>query len=34
MSGGEILGTALIAWLKDTEDAIEVVRRVVEAEAV
>jgi hypothetical protein len=29
MSGGEVLGTALITWLKNAEDKIEVARRVV-----
>jgi hypothetical protein len=31
MSGGEVLGTALIMWLKNAEDEIEVGRRVVKA---
>ena len=31
MSGGEVLGTALITWLRDAEDEIEVARKVVEA---
>jgi hypothetical protein len=31
MSGGEVLGTALLTWLRDTEDEIEVARRVVKA---
>jgi hypothetical protein len=31
MSGGEVLGTALIMWLKNAEDEIEVARRVVKA---
>jgi hypothetical protein len=31
MSGGEVLGTALITWLKNAEDKIEVARRVVKA---
>jgi hypothetical protein len=29
MSGGEVLGAALITWLKDTEETIEVARKVV-----
>jgi aldehyde:ferredoxin oxidoreductase len=29
MSGGEVLGTALVMWLKNAEDEIEVARRVV-----
>jgi hypothetical protein len=29
MSGGEVLGTALLTWLRNTEDEIEVARRVV-----
>jgi hypothetical protein len=28
MSGGEVLGTALITWLKNTQDDIEVARRI------
>jgi hypothetical protein len=28
MSGGEVLGAALITWLKDTEETIEVARKV------
>jgi hypothetical protein len=31
MSGGEMLGTALITWLRNAEDEIEVARRVVKA---
>jgi hypothetical protein len=31
MCGGEVLGTALITWLRNTEDEIEVARRVVKA---
>jgi len=31
MSGGEVLGTALLTWLRDTEDEIELARRVVKA---
>ena len=31
MSGGEVLGTALIMWLKNEEDDIEVAKRVVKA---
>ena len=31
MSGGEVLGTALIIWLKNEEDDIEVAKRVVKA---
>ncbi len=30
MSGGEVLGTALIAWLRDGDDSLEVSQRVVE----
>ena len=29
MSGGEVLGTALLTWLRNMEDEIEVARRVV-----
>jgi len=29
MSGGEVLEAALITWLKDTEETVEVVRKVV-----
>ncbi len=31
MSGGEVLGTALIMWLQNKEDDIEVAKRVVKA---
>ena len=31
MSGGEVLGTALIMWLKNAEDDIEIAKRVVKA---
>ena len=31
MSGGEVLGTALIIWLKNEEDDIEIAKRVVKA---
>ncbi len=31
MSGGEVLGFALLTWLRNTEDEIEVARRVVKA---
>ena len=31
MSGSEVLGTALITWLRNAEDEIEVARRVVKA---
>jgi len=31
MSGGEVLGTALLMWLKNAEDDIEVAKRVVKA---
>ena len=31
MSGGEVLGTALIKWLKDGEEDINVAREVVQA---
>jgi hypothetical protein len=31
MSGGEVLGTALIMWLKNEEDDIAVAKRVVKA---
>jgi hypothetical protein len=31
MSGGEVLGTALITWLRNAGDEIEVARRVVKA---
>ncbi len=30
MSGGEVLGTALIAWLRDGDDSLEVSQKVVE----
>ena len=30
MIGGEVLGTALIAWLRDGDDSLEVSQRVVE----
>jgi hypothetical protein len=31
MSGGSALGAALITWLKDTEETVEVARKVVGA---
>jgi hypothetical protein len=34
MSGGEVLGTALIAWLKEEGDNIGIARRVVEVSGV
>ena len=33
MSGGEVLGTALITWLRNAEDEVKVARKVVKAVA-